>query len=444
MFARKPLIGALALAVVLSACTSKKNEKPGLTKITVNSMGIFEDQTINSTEKGEKLALAAEQLMTAQSFMYADEVASVALSVDANNKRAQLIKALVAPAMVTKGILERVKPIAYRTNTSRQEYDKSIEGMLSAPNSALKTFLFDGQQDIKTEKDAQKVISQIHAAFDRLRVWLKENKDLELTLHVPAEFTEQTLKTQAEKCAADQISRGVYEINCDFTHALELKVNQADLEAAQHLAAGYEIYISLLNSYDLSGAIATSDKFSQVQKPGDGVILRALLKNKDFGVLRDGAGLKSILDMGLDALAGVRWAQKIQNDLCPNGLASSTNRDGYVLSAGICVDQDDRAIEGDSKYRTLGDVLKAVELALRGGNVVATFTGSLGTIDTEIKPSAFFANPVKDIRSMTPVRYDACGAVIGTADPTLGGVFVRGDANAVLLLDKDSCVKQYQ
>lgn len=439
MFARKPLSGMIVAALTLSACTGKFGRDRGnFTKITVNSSEILNDSSLSPKDKAENLALAAEQLVTGQSFMYADEVASAALSVDSGNKRAQLIKALVAPSMTLKGVLERVKPIAYRNERSRQEYDKTLAGLSKMPNSALKSFLFTGQPDIKNEKDAQKFIGQIQGAFEGLRQWFKDNKNVEMTLHLPAEFTEQAVRDQGQKCAAEQVSKGVFEVECDFSRALEVNINQADIEVAQQIMAGYVIYLSLYNSYDLSGVIATSDKFSSQPDVKGKIVFEELLKNKDYGVVRDEAALKNILSMGIDAIAGLRWAQKLQKQLCPSGQGVDSNRPGFLVASGICVDQDSKPLEDstDPQYRTFGDVMKAVELVLRGGVISATFNGALGSITTDIKPSAIFANPIKDVRNLMPLTYDKCENVVGTADNTLGGIFVRGNANSVLQLDR--------
>lgn len=167
----RKIVVALVVCAAMTACTSKNNCQHNKGKLRINSTAIIENTKLTLAEKAEELALAAEQLVGDTSFMYADTVAETALTIDATNKRAQLIRALVGPAMATKGALERVKPIANRNKESKEQYDKFLADLEKAPNHALKTFLFAGKADIKTEKDVQNFIGGIVSAFDRLRLF---------------------------------------------------------------------------------------------------------------------------------------------------------------------------------------------------------------------------------------------------------------------------------
>jgi hypothetical protein len=443
MLSRKNLVVLIAAMISITACSSNKTDsnKPGFSKVRIDSEGIKNDRALSSSEKAEKLALAAEQLVTAQSFMYANEVADAALAVDANNKRAQLIKNLIAPAMEMKGILTRIKPLAERNAESKAEYDKAILNVSKIPNSAIKKFLMDNGTPIKNENQAQTVISGVQQKWTGLRMWLKANKNIEMSLNIPAEYSEQAIRTQIRDCDVQVVETGVYDLECDLSGALTVKLNQADLEAAQQIVAGNEIMLNLYNGYNLSGSIAIADKYKN-QRGVTKLVIDDLLRTSEFGVLRDGQGIRNILSMGLDAVAGIRYAQKIQSELCPRGEHAKGNRKGYLFKEGLCVQQDNATLgNGSSTYQTFGDLMKTIELALNGSNITQTFRGRLGEIETEIKPSAIFANPIQNVRSLTPLRYDRCGKVVGTRDATLGGVFVNGDANAVLLLSKDSCLQ---
>src|SRR5690606_27285834 len=99
-----------------------------------------------------------------------------------------------------------------------------------------------------------------------------------------------------------------------------------------------------------------------------------LLKNSEFATLRDAKGLNSILAMGIDSLAGVRWLKSMQGTLCPNGGEVKYDEYGYrihsrpdyLLKDGICIN-DDQDFE---------KVLNSLELALNGGLYNATFKAS--------------------------------------------------------------------
>ncbi len=203
--------------------------------------------------------MAGEQLATPTGFMYADVVLDQALSQDPDNKKAQFYKAFLAQPMALQGILARIKPLANLKPETKKQYEEAISGL---PNSGLKTFLFDGQEDIKTEKDAQAFVDEIHQGQEKFRQFLKANKDLELTLNLNDWAIQGSVKKAMDDCAVNQVTAGVYEIKkCDLTHTLEVKLNRADIEALQQITAGLQIYTAMLNSYDASGTIAVSEKY---------------------------------------------------------------------------------------------------------------------------------------------------------------------------------------
>lgn len=428
---RRNLIVAIAVVSALTACTSK-NESKNNGKMRINSTAITENASLTPAEKAEQLALAAEQLVSGTSFMYADAVAETALSIDATNKRAQLVRALVGPAMATKGALERAKPIAYRNAKSKADYDKFLADFDKAPNHALKKFLFSGQTDIKNEKDVQNFIGGIVSAVDRLRVFFKSNKNMTITLNVPGEKLQgDILDKKQEECYWQQEAEGVYENTCDLKDVLQIKVERADIEGMQQIVAGYQVYFTLINAYSLAGAIGVSDKYKDAEVSGN-VIREELLKVPEFATLRDAKGLSAIVTMGIDAIAGVRWAKNLQQQLCAAGQSDESNRPGYVLSSGICI-QDRQDSE-----TSLEEMLKNVELALSGGLVDATFKGQHGEYTTKIKPVSVLKGSVQDVRDLDLI-FDNCGRVVSAGDSTLGGVFAKKDAGAVLSLNRQEC-----
>jgi hypothetical protein len=431
---------SLICALAMGACTRGQVRDKNKT-ITVDSEGIVNDKSLSSAEKGERLALAAEQLLTPASFMYANDVADVALSYDKNNMRAQLIKVLVKPAILSKGILVRVKPLMESTERGKQEYQKMIEDSAKWPNNALVKFAFDGQADIKTEADAQKFIAGIAKAYDDQRLFFKNHKDLELTLHVPDMWQASEIDSRAKDCQAEKQAAGNYSVTCDFSNLLEYKINRAENESAQQIAAGMEMFVTLYNGYRADGVI---DYLKSIQGRDESQIsgretFEQLLKNKRFGTVRDNKALKSVLALGLDGVAGTRWAMAMQAELCKNGMDSRSqeaNRPGYVIKDGICIDTTNRNEDGQS----VDQVLNTVEMALRGGILNATFTVNEGAnfgkqVNTRLRPAAIFSNPIQDVRDLGPFTYSQDGgSVTAFGDKTIGGIFVNGDGNEIISL----------
>ncbi len=419
----KSLVVMASLSAMVACSPSKNsNTKNGIT--TLNSGSIMADKTLSPVEKAEKLALAGEQLTTPTGFMYADLVFDQALSLDSNNKRAQFYKAFLATPMSLRGIMARVKPLAYSHPKSKSEYDEAVKNL---PNSGLKTFLFDGSGDIKNEKDIQGFATQIHDAQDQFRTFLKNNKSLELTLSVNDWAIQGSIAKTLEECAVTQVSEGVYDVKkCDLTTALEVKINRADVEALQQIASGMQIYLATLVSYDATGAIAVSRKYEGKQVSNK-VLYKELSQNADFGKLINGNALKNIVGMGIDAVAGVRWAVQIQNELCQYGQESSSNRKGFLFGKGLCIKSEN---EDGSK---LEDVLKMVDTVL-AGQTIEVKVGKNQEIQTVARPVAILENPIADLKSLRPV-YNACDKVQSVSDDTIGGIFPNHDGNEALASD---------
>lgn len=418
----KSLVIMASLSAVVACSPSKQNSKNGVT--TLNSGSIMADKTLSPVEKAEKLALAGEQLTTPTGFMYADLVFDQALSLDSNNKRAQFYKAFLATPMSLRGIMARVKPLAYSHAKSKREYDEAVKNL---PNSGLKTFLFDGAGDIKNEKDIQGFLTQIYDAQDQFRNFLKSNKSLELTLNVNDWAIQGSIQKTLDECSVNQVSEGVYDVKkCDLINALEVKLNRADIEALQQITAGFQIYFATFISYDATGTIAVSRKY-EGKNVSNKVLYKELAQIADFGKLRNADALKNVVGMGTDAVAGVRWASQIQNELCQYGEENANNRKGFLFGKGLCIKTEN---EDGSK---LEDVLRMVDTVL-AGQTIEVKVGKNQEITTMAKPIAVLENPIADLKALRPV-HNACDKIQSVSDDTLGGIFPNHDGNEVLASD---------
>lgn len=224
----------MASFTAILACTKNKSSDThagvsddGKGTKTINTNEILENKETSSAEKAEMLALAGEQLVGPTGFMYADVVFDQALSLDAENKRAQFYKAFLATPLSLRGIYSRVKPLVQAAGEKEMnEYEQTIKEF---PASAVTTFLLDGPNDLKTERDIQGFLTQVYDATDRFRTFLKNNKSLDLTLNVNDYGMMPSLKKAAEDCAIDQVESGVFELKeCDLKDALKIKMNRGD------------------------------------------------------------------------------------------------------------------------------------------------------------------------------------------------------------------------
>jgi hypothetical protein len=427
-----------ALLLSLTACTGSKKSNVA----TIDAASIVASTTLSKEQKADKLAKAAEQLLTAQGFSYANDVADLALEVDSANLRAQFVKALLGPIMVQKGIYKRVKPLADLDQATSEQYALEVAQFENqVPNSTVKEFLFDGQEDIKNEADIQNYFDAFANSFKVIREFAKSNKNSELKVMTSDAFYQKMLERYATSCEVYQTGHYEYETNCpDVREMLEVSLNRADFEAIQHMAAGMELYLSLMNSYNLTGSIEKAIS-SKGQDEESQKVLEDLLKNKDFATIRSGNGFQKVKTMGLDYIAGARWVMQMQNKLCPLGEMNPKNRIGMLLNNGLCTDKSN-AVNDSLNLSKVMDVLngKVIENVEFGREYSWEYDAVTNTwVDTSkpgyftnVKPMAIFDTPIADLRSLAPTAYDKCGQVTAIKDPTFGGVFVKGDYNVLL------------
>jgi hypothetical protein len=326
--------------------------------------------------------------------------------------------------------MARIQPIATRTPESKANYDRSMQKLQDAPKHALRDFLLEGSADIKTEKDAQNLIDSVRSAFTKQRQFFKSAKTSEMVLNLP-EFAATYELDKEDECYWNLGPNGSYEQYCEEAAppVLQYKLNRADFEALQQIIAGTEIYMVLMNSYSLEGALNVNDKFKDSYGASKEV-REALLANKEFATLR-GKSLASILEMGLDAVAGVRFARSIQDQLCKSGNNSDQNRPGFLFRS-ICIKEN-------TSRTPLDNILATVELVFKGGLFDTAFaTPRGGVYETQVRAASFFEGGVRDVRDLG-LTFDECNRVVSASDSTLGGIFVKKDANAVLSLNRSKC-----
>jgi hypothetical protein len=420
-----------SLAVVVSLCLiTSCNEKIQKTSVDQNKKQINTEKImasdLSSKEKAEQLALAAEQLLTPSGFIYADMILDQALKLNPANKRAGLYKAFLAAPLASKGILARIQPLAARDPKTKQQLQDLIAKL---PAGNYKNFLLDGKGDISDEKGIQAFADSVINGLGKLREFAKANKNLEITLNVNDYMTKpEVYEYHSSYCNTYPDSQGNYTTECSdyndvsrFQTPSQFSMNRGDFEAVQHIAAGYQIYGSLLNSYSLSGAINVGKNANENPKPTS-QIWKELVRDADFGKLRNDVFSK-IPQLGSDAIIGVRWAMSLQNELCPAGQAQSGSRPGMLVASGICVKGEPSMIE---------ETLKLAELALSGGRMPIR----LGMNDTEIAPKALMDSPIQDLKELKP-SFNKCGKLTSIANDSLNGLFPNGDVNDTLAQNSD-------
>ncbi len=473
------VIALLAVLGLMVACTSDNdsNQSDASGQNRVDGQKIVDDDTMTPEQKAQKLVEAGEMLFSPESFFLADRLFVEAMNHDSSNKKAQMYRAITKPMMNLKGIVKRIEPLMKKDPKSYESYQANYYGEQAGirMHPLLDEFLKDGEPDIATEKDLQDFLQGQVAAYDEARTFFRENRDLELEINVSEKWFDQRLKDRGHICTYTRIHDLATDIDCEINmDFMKMKVDRGEMEVFKNSFAGMQIYSILLTAYDGTGLqktiMETRDEplMTQQQKI-------EIAKNSDekLGTLRDDQALSQIVDLGIDAMVGVRWIQENQETLCPlptegtsfvyTGEVEITSRvdgngnyhydyrpgkellrrEGYVLDEGLCLNEG-------TFHSPLEKVLDTIDLALSGGVIevegekkrqtfiqmgrsnipVIRSTGE--KVKAEIRPTAVLNNPIQNLRSVAPDAYNDCGEAKSFADNSLGGLFVNGDADQFL------------
>ena len=427
------LASALAGTMLVSACAPSSKNTPGVeSESSVNVAALRADSSLTSEQKAERMAEAAERLLTPTSFMYSHDVAELALSFDPTNRKARLLKAFLAPTMELQGLYGRIEPLMKTQPDQYVEYAKGVAQLRRMnPESSLTRFILDGPADIATEREFQEVVARFTNKLNEFRLVLKELKSgPEISLYINDEaFKKASLEEAIKECWINQPQPMVFDFSkCKLSKIYERRMNRADLEAVQQMVGGYQVYFTLINGYDLSGVYSKSDRMGHDGEAN----LELLLEDRNFATLRSEHGFGVIPELASDALLGVKYAISMQAKLCKEGRPSKKNRPGYLMNEGFCIRLDNE----------MNDTLSKVEQMLQGPLDIVLNAGG-NSVTSRIHPTAFLAQPIQDARSLMPYTKNACGHVTSIADASLGGLFPNKDVNTLLALGAQSCHKPY-
>lgn len=438
----------LSLVIMILGCTNEKNYIP-MESDSVGGqggrgqglvVGVKEELDLNpalkSTSsskkaKAERLALSAEKLVTPIGFMYAYRVFTKALEIDPNNGRARFYQAFLRPAMELRGLITRVEPLVKRLDARAQKRfydfrDKMAEG-------GLKEFLLAGQPDISNEIESQNWVKGVYQAQTEFRQFLRENKDL--VFDITMNKTEQGNKVY-ERCAVIEVEPNVFQLpKCPYITELKKSINRADLEVFQQATAGLQIYFMMMTGYDYTGAIDTDQL--QKKEDWDSIQVNEYLKTLEgWGDLRKDHDFADFKGLGVDLLGGIKWAYRLKKVLCPKGASNVDNRPGYLFDYGLCIREK---VDREGPYEKVETIFAMFEIALSGvaqSTQYFTHRGEGGRkhyFTTDVNFFAPYLNPIKSAKGYLVKSYDECERPLETMDPTVGGMYPKGDAKDLVV-----------
>ncbi|HRO66684.1 MAG TPA: hypothetical protein PL182_03865 [Pseudobdellovibrionaceae bacterium] len=450
-----------ALMGALSACGPKeeKSEKKIVQVTTTSKMS------------GDELTEAGEQLVAPYTFHLADRAFEMALEKNPNDKKAQFYRAFLKRFMVNRGILNRVKPYA-RNHGNEAGLQQTIK---SLPNHPLKTFLLDdkGLSPIADLAGIQTYLTEYRNALQEFRNFVAKNPNVEFDIYLNPHLFEKTIaENLAGSCLTTDNKEGGFDVTCETEGIATLKMNVADLLVLKQEAAGEQLYLTLLTSYSMKGldsffaereaskrhvcekierSGAAGDYSNYYYGSADSMVVSTdsqgnwtqsgkrcddvypEMSTKDLYAklasvpealkLRKDNGLAEVKKIGADFLAAMKWVIKYQKQVCRTGEAGNkANRPGFMFSEGICAETQS---DTDQQLALFDQMLNGVirtDQELENGQIVK--------MDMDLM--APFVKPVQDLRNIMPATWTSCGTAASLKDPTLGGLFPRGDAGILL------------
>jgi hypothetical protein len=435
------LLAGLALATsLLSGCFEYTADKSVGQWEEYDIGAIVDSKTLSNDQKAERISAVGERFFNTSGFMYADELFKLALTYRTNDAKATLYTKVLAPVMETRGLVTRIQPLAAKYSNKVQNFYAANQAGFQ--KSVSGRFFLNGQKDIKTEDQLQTVFDKVRKKQDELRTYVRDNKSTVLNIRPFVQSVQQPVDVIWQDCAvnASQLTgkfHRVYKIkSCAQINELPVTVDNVDLEAVQHMAAGLEVYTILATAYSFEDAhkfeVARSSREMTERQ-------QVLLLNKISGIgkLRNTQNLAKIVELGSDMLAGLNWLQSRQVEACPYGAYSEeVQRPGNLISSGLCIPTEGE--EGRKIATTIGllySVLSGASKAMVIENGEMRFAElSNGNVDyrTQANFTAPFRKPVQDLHSLLPTQFDSEGYHSNVGDETLGGLLPDGDASEVL------------
>jgi hypothetical protein len=418
----------LCLLTGLVACqpnekvTEKIIEKPIENPVKEKLVKIDESMT------DDELADAGEQLMLIHTVPLAEKAFNMALIKNPDNLKAQFYtEGFLKNYTVFKGILTRIKPLV-RSQGKIKELEKSINEI---PNIPLRKFLLDGKEDIATLADIQVFLTEQQTNWNNFRKWLIKNYDKTLTLNLDPFWLVVNAGVESRH-TCEIIDEKEGKAICNYNNVFQKKLSPADLMGLRQMVAGQVLFYNFYTAYSFEGfdKLAKFDPQGRLTAEQKYNYLVAVAPNTL--TLREKNLMKETLHIGADLAQAVKYAVQYKDQLCPKGPGQVRQRPGFLIHDGICVEKHEEALE-------------KLELALNGIMTVKmekntqTYWEPRPTVDVKVDFFAWFRNPVKDLKSLGPVRYNECGEGEGLMDKTFGGFFVEG--NAEDFISQSDCSK---
>lgn len=418
----------MTLALTLNACV--KVSTPEAQTIEHLSVNALNDSEKAPSDKAEDLALAAEELIANEEFVEARKALNLALAADSQNFRAQFWSLGLEGVELVHGYFARVAPLGRLNASTLKKYNEDVEKARKENSAKVFAYYMDGQEEIYNESDLQsKFLDRYASVGKRVRDFVEKNKNREFTFKARGQLLKNRTRSFVEACEVKVTDDLEYELTCPEKRTrLEVTLNRADFEMIKYSSSFISLYLPAYTAYDLTGVLQLAVRAGSGETFKNNELRDQLLANPTFGRYRPSSLATEARTSAQDYVGYLMYGMDNYAELCPKGQEKPGSRPGKMYEAGVCVNPQ--------WYRAFVDTLTPYTK----GPVNVTSGWNTTPYSTDTNYFAFFDNPVKDLRHLGELNFDDCGSLLSVGEPTLNGVFPKGDANKVLPLAAKKCV----
>lgn len=389
----------------------------------------------------DELARIGELLLMPEGMTYANQMFDQALAIDPKNNKANFYKAWTGPLMTLQGYIPMVQPLL--VNQGDQDGLERIREHLATLNmpelQSFATTLAPGQKPFTSYYDVQRfihdtVLPSIQAAVTNISAVDTSAGPLQLN------FTPQRLKIDPVRqsttydeyssyCTYDP-STGYQCQNYGYNYSYTdpklpnvYYVDQYDIKVLRSSFLALEDQIIVGTAYSAENLEVATRQIKAVDDlrreaglPGASAQdIVNVLANSQFGTLftlEQDQGLGSISGSVAEALRNGIALANLKSQLCDSSSRNASNS----LIHPICIEAD------------VVDQLQVGLNVLAGPSLVNFGYDQNGNVvQIEMNLAAVLAKPPTDLKALLPTSFDSNGDPSNYKDPTMGGLFPKGD-----------------
>lgn len=400
-----------------------------------NTPAATPDPSLSPKDQADRYAQDAALLMNPLTLPAALPLAEKALELNPENKKAQLIVALLRPLSIFKGFLARTEglheSLSYPSRSAYRNLRQSLK------NNSLFELYFAQSSDapIRNELELQALLDNYKAELIRSKNELDTLLNLELSFEVLLPVQGTAIEAIWKECSYSMTNNDHITISpCNLMQRQMMHLNRGDMQTLSIMLGGQLVQTILATGYELGGALTIEQKQYLFKTPES--IFEFLRTEANFGYKR-GSGWQEISNLGADLLAAIRWTLNHQTLFCSTTSSSSYLHPRNVLKSNLCL---------NSKRSTLEQSLGFFALALAGSNLQTTihskglFFNDLNQKNsshqysehaTSLRPEALINHGPSHLKALFPQSYDGCGNIHQFADNSLSGLLPNSDADQI-------------